>query len=330
MHSMKDSRFFSMNQLWQSLAITVVIGGIVVFAITFSVRHFGAPEDHAQATASTTTTSSGLSAAVGAATTTPADPFSTLHLSGQAAIVVDLSNGQTLYSQNADQQLPLASLTKLLTMYAAQNLLSPDSIVTISSTSLAQDGDYGFTEGETFAYKDISRLAMVASSNDAAEAIAEAAEAQAGESTTQFMAAAVRAAGLSHTVATNGTGLDIDATEAGAYGSARDIAKLANEFLSQAPDIAKATTHSSITIYSTTGTPHSLSNTNPDVTSIPGILLSKTGYTDLAGGNLAVVFDAGINHRVAVVVLGSTPTARFTDVEKLIHATLASFRQKAQ
>jgi len=66
------------------------------------------------------------------------------------------------------------------------------------------------------------------------------------------------------------------------------------------------------------------------VTSIPGILLSKTGYTDLAGGNLVVVFDAGINHRVAVVVLGSTQTARFTDVEKLIHATLASFRRQAQ
>lgn len=319
-----------MNQLWQSLAITVVIGGIVVGAITYGVNRFGSPNAAPQATASSTPADSHLPAAVGAASTTDTDPFDNLHLSGQAAIVVDLSNGQTLYSQNADSQLPLASLTKLLTIYEAQNLLSPNSTVTMSSTSLAQYGDYGFTEGETFAYKDISRLALVASSNDAAEAIAEAAEAQSGETATQFMAAAVRAAGLSHTVATNGTGLDIDATEAGAYGSARDIAKLANEFLTQAPDAAKATTRSSVSITSDAGIPHSLPNTNPDVTSIPGILLSKTGYTDLAGGNLVVVFDAGINHRVAVVVLGSTFNARFTDVQKLIHATLATFRRQAQ
>lgn len=329
---MKDSSFFDMNQLWQSLAISAVIGGIVIFAVFIGVQHFGTPEPSVQATASTSPKDSALPAAVGAATTTGvnADPFGSLHLSGQAAIVVDLSNGQTLYSQNADKQLPLASLTKLLTIYEAQNLLSPSSIVTISSTSLAQDGDYGFTAGEEFTYKDLSRLAMVASSNDAAEAIAEAASGASGQTSTQFMAAAVRAAGLSHTVATNGTGLDIDTTEAGAYGSARDIAKLANEFLTQAPDVAKATTRSSVSITSTAGVPHSLSNTNPDVTSIPGILLSKTGYTDLAGGNLAVVFDAGIGHRVAVVVLGSTQTARFTDVQKLIRASLASFRRQGE
>lgn len=324
---MQDSRFFSMSQLWQSLAVVIVVGGVIVAAVSLGL---GSSKDAGvQATASTTDAAS-LPAATAEATSTPADPFASVHLTGQAAIVVDLSNGQTLYSQNADAQLPLASLTKLLTMYEAQSILSPGSIVTISSTSLAQDGDYGFSLGETFAYKDISRLAMVASSNDAAEAVAEAAEAQAGETPAQYMSAAVRQTGLSHTVAINSTGLDIDATEAGAYGSARDIAKLAGEFLVAAPDIAKATTKPAITIYSTDGIPHSLSNTNPDVTSIPGLLLSKTGYTDLAGGNLAVVFDAGINHRIAVVVLGSTQNGRFTDVEKLIHATLASFRQPGE
>lgn len=321
---MQDSRFFSMGQLWQSLAVVIVVAGIIVAAVSFGI---GSTGSGTQATASTTENDS-LPAAAADASSTPSDPFSAVHLTGQAAIVVDLSNGQTLYSQNADSQLPLASLTKLLTMYEAQSILSPNSTVTISSTSLAQDGDYGFVLGEKFAYKDISRLTMVASSNDGAQAIAEAAEAQSGETPSQFMSAAVRQAGLSHTVAVNSTGLDIDSTEAGAYGSARDIAKLAGEFLSAAPDISKATTKPSLTIYSMTGVAHTLSNTNPDVSSIPGLLLSKTGYTDLAGGNLAIVFDAGINHRIAVVVLGSTESGRFTDVEKLIHATLASFRQQ--
>jgi D-alanyl-D-alanine carboxypeptidase len=54
-------------------------------------------------------------------------------------------------------------------------------------------------------------------------------------------------------------------------------------------------------------------------------MMSKTGYTDLAGGNLAVVFDAGIGHPVAVVVLGSTKEERFTDVQRLVRATSAQF-----
>ena len=61
-----------------------------------------------------------------------------------------------------------------------------------------------------------------------------------------------------------------------------------------------------VTIRSTTGTVHTLANTNPDTTQIPGLLMSKTGYTDLAGGNLVIIFDAGIDHPVAIVVLGST------------------------
>ena len=55
------------------------------------------------------------------------------------------------------------------------------------------------------------------------------------------------------------------------------------------------------------------------------MLLSKTGLTDLAGGNLSLVFDVGIGHPVAVVVLGSTKSARFTDGVELVHATLAHF-----
>lgn len=322
---MDDSRFFTMNQLWQSLALTAVIGGILVAGITYGVGKFGT-EPHVSATVATSTPEapSTQPAAVAAA---PADPFSGIQLSGQAAIVVDLSTGQTLYSQNADTPLPLASLTKLITLYEAQQTLSPNSPVAITAASLAPDGDYGLIEGENFAYKDIARFALVASANDAAEAIAEAAAATRGVDVSTYMAQAVQAAGLAHTNAQNSTGLDIDLTHAGAFGSARDIAKLAGEFLAAAPDIAKATTKGSVTAYSDDGVAHSLANTNPYAASTPGLLLSKTGYTDIAGGNLAIVFDAGINHPVAIVVLGSTKDGRFTDVTKLRRATLASFQQ---
>lgn len=261
-----------------------------------------------------------------ATSTVPApNAFAGIHLTGQAAIVYDLATGETLYAQDADRALPLASITKLLTMYAATGALQDNSPVVITPEALAQDGESGFTEGESFAFKDLSRFALVASSNDAAEAIAEAAARSRGMSNTQLLAGAAAAAGLAHTRAENGTGLDINTQEAGAFGSARDVAMLASKLLAKAPAIAGSTVARSITIRSLDGTVHTLPNTNQDVVHVPGILLSKTGFTDIAGGNLVVVYDAGIGHPVAVVVLGSTHEGRFTDVEALISATGAHF-----
>jgi D-alanyl-D-alanine carboxypeptidase len=111
----------------------------------------------------------------------------------------------------------------------------------------------------------------------------------------------------------------------GAYGSARDMARLAGALVARAPDIAEATTNALAEATSEEGATFVVKNTDPIVDTIPGLLLSKTGFTDLAGGNLAIVFDVGLNHPIAVVVLGSSKEARFTDSTALIAATLAHF-----
>lgn len=264
-------------------------------------------------------------APVAVATTTAPDPFAHIPLQGKAAIVLDLSTGQPIFERNADAQLPLASLTKLLTTYAALSALSSSTPVTITPAALAMDGDYGLADGETFNFEDLARFALVSSSNDAAEAIALAAQNHVAQNTETLLKNAAAAAHLSQTYAVNGTGLDESGTLSGGYGSARDVARLAGELLAAAPGLAHATTLPSVTVTSLEGTAHTLANTDIEVEHFPNLLLSKTGYTDLAGGNLAIVFDAGIDHPIAVVVLGSTEEARFTDVNALVNATLAHF-----
>ncbi|KND49650.1 MAG: D-alanyl-D-alanine carboxypeptidase (penicillin-binding protein 5/6) [Parcubacteria bacterium C7867-008] len=251
--------------------------------------------------------------------------YENIRLIGESAIVYDLVTGETLYAQDADRALPLASITKLLTMYAATGTLQDASPVSITPEALAQEGESGFTEGETFAFKDLARLTLVASSNDGAAAIADAAAISKNMDDAELLQRAAALAGLSHTRAENATGLDISTTEAGAYGSARDVATLAGKLLAKAPAIAGSTVARSITVRSQDGTVHTLPNTNQDVVHVSGILLSKTGYTDLAGGNLVVIYDAGFGHPVAVVVLGSSKQGRFIDVENLIRATGAHF-----
>lgn len=253
------------------------------------------------------------------------DAYASIGLIGTSAIVYDLATGQTLYAKNSHTQLPLASLTKLLTTYAAVTTLGLDAPVTVSETALAAEGDSGLTLGETFAVRDLARYALVASSNDAAEAIAETAARKAATNDRGLLAAAAEAVGLTQTYAVNGSGLDESTHVSGGYGSAEDVAKLAGALLKQAPTIAQATIESRVTVRDTSGTTHSLPNTNQGISRLPNPLLSKTGFTDLAGGNLVVIFDVGIAHPIAVVVLGSTRDGRFSDVNTLVSRTLAHF-----
>ena len=166
---------------------------------------------------------------------------------------------------------------------------------------------------------------MVASLNDGAAAIAYATASSKNRSQSETLASAASALGLSQTYAVNGSGLDVNAAISGGYGSARNLAELAGALIKKAPTIAAATIQNTAQAISEGGTVFKVKNTDPMVDSIPGLLLSKTGYTDLAGGNLALVFDAGIGHPIAVIVLGSSMKARFTDGTALVAATLAHF-----
>lgn len=253
------------------------------------------------------------------------DTYGAVKLSAKSAIVYDLASGERLYEKDAEAQLPLASLTKLLTIYAALSTLKQDALIAVSNKALAEEGDSGLVAGDTFWFDDLARLALVASSNDAASAIAEAAERSGTISRSLLMASAAESIGLTQTYARNGTGLDETLSVSGAYGSAQDVALLAGALVRRAPNIAFASGNESVSATTREGKTVTLKNTNPDAVRVPGLLLSKTGYTDLAGGNLAVVFDVGVNHPVAVVVLGSTREGRFTDVEALIDATLQHF-----
>lgn len=258
---------------------------------------------------------------------TPAAPdvFGSVPLEAKAAIVYDLATGETLYAKNAIAQLPLASLTKLLTVYMALRRLPSDTPITIPPAAAQLEAPRAFSTGQIFTLSDLARLTLTASLNDGAAAIAEAVAAHESRTQTEALAGAAAALNLSQTYAVNGSGLDVSAILSGGYGSAQDIALLAGALVAAAPAVTDATTKQSTTATSAGGTVFTVQNTDPIVDTIPHLLLSKTGYTSLADGNLVLVFDVGIGHPVAVVVLGSSKQARFTDASALVTATFAHF-----
>lgn len=255
----------------------------------------------------------------------PANHFANLSLVADSAFVWDVSKNEVLFDKNPDKQLPIASITKLMTILLAHELMLGDATVTIDVDATQQAGDSNLRPGERFSLETLSDLTLITSSNDGAYALAASTGKllDAEEPAAAFVKAMnVRAEelGLNQTYFRNPTGLDLTEEEAGAYGSARDITFLVSYLAREYPEILEASTNEQQLIFNQVGEYHQAENTNQNVDEIPGLIGSKTGFTTLAGGNLTMVFDAGVNRPVVVTVLGSTFNGRFDDTLKLIEA----------
>ena len=210
-----------------------------------------------------------------------------------------------------------------MTALLAHELLQEHDTIVISEAAIKQDGSSGLSAGEAFDRLALSDLTLMSSSNDGAYALAYAAGGvlSTDDPANAFVQAMnIRASeiGLTGTYYLNPTGLDLTLSEGGAYGSARDMAFLMEYIITKAPTILSYTKDPERNIYSEAGVAHDTENTNYFVNDIPGLIGSKTGFTDLAGGNLVVAFEAGLNRPIIVVVLGSTRQDRFTDVMTLV------------
>lgn len=239
-------------------------------------------------------------------------------LTAQAAILYNPATKEVLYAKNVEQQLPLASLTKLATALAALSQ-GEDRLVTIQSQDLKEEGDSGLKAGETWRLGDLIAFALTTSSNDGIAAAAAGALTR--TAAIEKMNKDAKAQGLSQSYFLNPTGLDISSSTAGAYGSARDVAQLVETMLRTYPVIFEATAYEP-----SARAPKEVSTLAP-IHNLPGFVAGKTGYTDLAGGNLAAVVDGGLNEPLIAVVLGSTRDGRFEDVRTLVAAAQS---QRAQ
>jgi D-alanyl-D-alanine carboxypeptidase len=259
--------------------------------------------------------------------------FPSVSITAKSALVIDIESGQVLYEKNADAQLPLASLTKVPLALAVSEVLPPDTQLVVPHEIPPTSTLTAIKAGSVWHSQDLLDLTLAASSNDGAELLAALAdeplrvrypEAPAGGAAVYRMNALAKTLGLSHTYFLNATGLDETSHESGAYGSARDIAKLFAYAATSAHDLFAATTRPEFTATSQSGDHVTARNTDHALDDIPNLIMGKTGYTDLAGGNLAVAYTSGSDTIVAVV-LGSTQEGRFDDMRTLVAATQSAF-----
>lgn len=149
---------------------------------------------------------------------TAAAPSTNAH----AAALIDVESGRILYSTRGDEELPIASLTKIMTAIVAIEHGKLNEIVKVSKRAYGKEGSSIYLQlGEEMSLENLLYGLMLRSGNDAATAIAE----HVGGSEEGFvllMNEKVKMLGLQHTQFQNPHGLDAS----GHYSSANDLAKL--------------------------------------------------------------------------------------------------------
>jgi D-alanyl-D-alanine carboxypeptidase (penicillin-binding protein 5/6) len=254
-------------------------------------------------------------------------PIPEIALKANAAYVFDITQNRPIYLKHESWKLPLASLAKIMTVIVAKENLPEDELVTIQKSAIKEVGDNGLRIGEKWKLDDLIKLMLTASSNDAAHAVASAVEMHLSPNPdtdnvpyfVEKMNETAKHLELSETSFKNGTGLDLNEDNSGAYGSAEDVGSLFLYAYKKYPDLFVPTTLPATIIPSLDGKEHPVLNTDTITDRIPHLLASKTGFTDIAGGNLALIFKAN-NEEMIAVVLGSSREGRFDDMRELVRA----------
>ena len=219
----------------------------------------------------------------------------------KAGVAKDLDSNVDMYRFNSAERWALASLTKLMSAIIAVENVGSEKIVTISEKTMAVDGISGNLKlGEQYEVSELVTAMLTVSSNRAAAAIADFYGEQKFVDAMQTKASVL---GMTSTTFVEPTGLSFLN-----QGSVEDLEKLAAYIYKNHPEIFEITRQKSVEIHG-----NYLLNINSFAQTRSDFWGGKTGFTDMAGGNLVTVF----NHegrKLLFIVLGTDDRFGQTDM----------------
>lgn len=237
-----------------------------------------------------------------------------LTLGAKAVSVYNISASKKVWGINDQTPMPLASLAKTMTVVVSLNHHKTNDEVYIPLSAIAEKGDYGMFGNERWYLSDLARSTLIASANDGAMALTAG-----NPRFVEDMNDKAKKLGMQNTLFINPTGLDVDTTHAGGFISAEDANTMASYAIRAYPQIFYVTALPELNIVSLSNFNHTFINTDTVIDKIPNLIFSKTGFTDIAGGNLTIIFKNNTGEEIAVTVLGSTYKGRFTDMENIVN-----------
>lgn len=245
-----------------------------------------------------------------------------LEISAPSGILIEASTGKVLFEKNADNPLPPASVTKIMTMLLVMEAMESgqikeDDIVVCSENAASMGGSQVYLEaGEEMTVHDMLKAVAVASGNDAAVALAEFVSGS-SEGFVELMNKRAKELGMENTSFKNCNGLDTD----GHLTTARDIATMSKELISH-PKIFEFT---SIWMDSLRNGEFGLVNTNKLIRFYDGANGLKTGSTGKAKFCLSASAKRNDMNLIAVVMAAETSKKRFADASKMLDYGFANY-----
>ena len=251
----------------------------------------------------------------------------TFDLPCQAAILVDEDSGTVLYEKNADEQRPIASITKVMTLLLTfeameAGKISREDTVPVSEHAYSMGGSQIWLEpGEEMTLDDMLKAICISSANDAAVAVAEYVGGSEG-AFVSMMNEKAAALGMDRTHFENACGLDSE----GHLSTARDVATMSREVLLHHPEVED---YCMIWSDSLRGGETQLVNTNKLLRRYTGITGLKTGTTGKAGVCISASAERDGLRLVAVVLGAASGEDRFDAATALLDYGFAHYESAA-
>lgn len=244
-------------------------------------------------------------------------------LPAKSAILLEQSTGRVLYEQNADEKLPPASITKVMTLLLVMEALESGKIhlndmVTTSEYANSMGGAQIWLKvGEEMSVEDLIKAVAISSANDASVALGEHV-AGSNEAFVGMMNQRAKELGMNNTNFVNCNGLD----EPGHLTTARDIALMSRELMKH-PSIMD---YSTVWMDSLRNGATELVNTNKLVRFYNGCTGLKTGTTNGAGSCLSATASRDGLALVSVVMGCVTSNDRFAAARGLLDYGFANYQ----
>jgi D-alanyl-D-alanine carboxypeptidase (penicillin-binding protein 5/6) len=238
-------------------------------------------------------------------------------LEARAWLVENAATGEVLASHQAAAQMPIASITKLMTVLVVLDHHRPSDIVSIDPRVTAVGGSsVSLRAGERFTVSELLKAALIQSANDAADALALSV-APDFDAFADLMNAKARKLGLTDSHFVRPDGLDVP----GAYSSARDVTRLALAAM-RIPIVAKlvATADDAIAGGRTLHTWNDLLGV------LPGVFGVKTGHTSGAGWSQVAASSRGGVTIYATILGSDSRQERNDELTELLVWGLSQYR----
>ncbi len=252
-----------------------------------------------------------------------ADPAVDLGLPCRAALLMDQTTGTVLYEKNADTRMPVASITKLMTLLLTfeavhDGKLTMDTKVPTTPHAASMGGSQIWLEpGEEFTLDEMIKAICVSSANDAAVAVAELVAGSEPAFVSRMNARAAEL-GMENTQYCNACGLD----QQGHLSTARDVATLSRYILTTCPEVLHYT---GIWTDNLRGGQTQLVNTNKLLRRYPGITGLKTGTTGGAGVCISATATRDDLSLIAVILGSDSGKERFEAAQTLLDYGFANY-----